>query len=65
MARGTAVGSLAAVFLLGLSALRTTHSSFEAVGWGACVGLLCAVAVLGAVAGCVSWPARAGVPSAR
>jgi predicted MFS family arabinose efflux permease len=38
---------------------------FEAVGWGACVGLLCAVAVLGAVAGSVSWPARAGAPSAR
>ncbi len=34
---------------------------FSALGWGACVALLCAVAALGAVVALVSWPARAGV----
>jgi MFS family permease len=33
---------------------------FSSAGWPACVGLLGAVAVLGAVAALVSWPARAG-----
>jgi MFS transporter, YNFM family, putative membrane transport protein len=40
---------------------------FSAAGWPACVGLLGAVAVLGAVAALVSWPARAGArpPTSR
>jgi YNFM family putative membrane transporter len=33
---------------------------FSSAGWPACVGLLSVVAVLGAVAALVSWPARAG-----
>ena len=35
----------------------------DAAGWGGCVALLCAVAVLGAIAALVSWPVRAGVES--
>jgi predicted MFS family arabinose efflux permease len=33
---------------------------YAALGWGACVGLLCGVAVLGAGAALVAWPAGAG-----
>jgi predicted MFS family arabinose efflux permease len=33
---------------------------FASAGWTACVGLLCVVAVLGAVAALLTWPARAG-----
>jgi predicted MFS family arabinose efflux permease len=33
---------------------------FSTAGWAACVGLLCAVAVLGAGAALLTWPARAG-----
>ncbi|WP_448608845.1 MFS transporter [Geodermatophilus sp. URMC 60] len=36
---------------------------FVAGGWTACVGLLCAVAVLGAGAGLAAWPRRAGARS--
>jgi predicted MFS family arabinose efflux permease len=45
---GGAVGAVAPVPL------------FEVGGWSACVGLLCAVAVLGALAALLTWPARAG-----
>ncbi len=38
---------------------------FEAVGWGACVGLLSGVAVLGAVAALLAWPAGAGRAGAQ
>ena len=33
---------------------------FSSAGWTACVGLLCAVAVLGALVALLTWPARAG-----
>jgi YNFM family putative membrane transporter len=60
-ARSSAVGLYLTCYYAGGGAGAVAPAPlFEAVGWSACVGLLCAVAVLGAVAALVSWPARAG-----